>query len=209
MRRCGWERCCCRVVLKRVGLQPCLTFCFTHDVWISDSFYMSYWFVLHELFQGSLFLAWLVWLTFVLAAEYLGYYGFILVLLETPSGFAIFSMDGVHLYLPEAIDVLALSFLPWLLLCIRAPAIVFFCLNIVVLSLQNIWANFTEESKAKKVSIPFLVSLFLFLVYHQFCSCDLASFMTNKLTEVHPWVANWAWSQFHFNLAWCSKICFM
>jgi hypothetical protein len=44
---------------------------------------------------------------YVSAAHNLGYFGVVMVLVETPLGFAIFYFDGVSLYEPDAMEVLA------------------------------------------------------------------------------------------------------
>jgi hypothetical protein len=50
-------------------------------------------------------------LTSVFPVDKLGHHGLVLVLFETPSGFAIFKFDGVQLFLPKAKEVLTLFFL--------------------------------------------------------------------------------------------------
>ena len=45
-----------------------------------------------------------------IAAAHLGNYGMILLLFETPSGFALFSFVGIYLYEPHAMEVLCFSF---------------------------------------------------------------------------------------------------
>ena len=45
-----------------------------------------------------------------IAAAHLGNYGMILLLFETPSGFALFSFVGIYLYEPHAMEVLRFSF---------------------------------------------------------------------------------------------------
>jgi nucleolar protein 58 len=47
----------------------------------------------------------------VFAVASLGDHGLIMVLFETPSGFAIFSIDGTPLSRPDAIEVLGSSFI--------------------------------------------------------------------------------------------------
>jgi hypothetical protein len=47
---------------------------------------------------------------FCVAVGKLGNMGLVLVLFETPSGFAIFNIDGVQLFLPKAEEVLSFIF---------------------------------------------------------------------------------------------------
>jgi hypothetical protein len=56
----------------------------------------------------------------VFLGKWLGYAGEILVLFETPSGFAIFCYDGTRLFLPNAIQVFALNCSSVVLMCLLA-----------------------------------------------------------------------------------------
>jgi hypothetical protein len=108
----------------------------------------------------------------------LGNGGIILVLFETPSGFAIFSYDGAILLQPNAIEVLYLSLPMHLsyshgcLFVVVAFAIgLIFCVHV----LQDIWADFTSGRRAKVVS-AFLL-LIVFIIY--LCSSCLKNSMNS------------------------------
>jgi hypothetical protein len=75
------------------------------DIWLTSRL-MFEWAVIFSLVNPDC----LSWLTSVLAVHRLGNRGLILLLFETPSGFAIFRFDGVQLFLPNAKEVLAYSF---------------------------------------------------------------------------------------------------
>jgi len=71
---------------------------------------MSEWAILVRTFSLAILLG-LVCLPSMFAADRLGHNGIILLLFETPSGFAIFKYYGVQLFLPNAKEVLALFFI--------------------------------------------------------------------------------------------------
>jgi hypothetical protein len=73
------------------------------------------------------------------------------VLFETPSGFAILAIDGMHLYLPDAMEV-ALFFLAWLLM--RLVTLVVYHRLIFCFPFQNIWEKFADGYRARYVSVP-------------------------------------------------------
>jgi hypothetical protein len=119
-------------------------------------------------------------LTCVSAATNLGHYGLIMVLFETPSGFAIFYFDGVSLYEPDAMEVLALFFIPLLLLCVVPLVFVIGLIFMVSLCLlQNIWANFVTQYRANRVSSTFspFFCCSKFVILHITHSTELASYM--------------------------------
>jgi len=79
------------------------------SLWLTSCL-MSEWAILVRTFSLAILLG-LVCLPSMFAADRLGHNGIILLLFETPSGFAIFKYYGVQLFLPNAKEVLALFFL--------------------------------------------------------------------------------------------------
>lgn len=86
----------------------------------------------------------------VLPAAKLGNGGLILVLVGTPSGFAIFSYDGIKLLQPNACQV---SFQYDLLMC-SLPLVVGVMFQ-YSLCVQDIWVDFADLTVAKRVSSSF------------------------------------------------------